>query len=338
MEKLAEQLKESQQEGEEEEAKTNATELRKILENLLSTSFAQEKVLLSLKKMNNNDPSYVGNVQQQNTIKDNMKTIADSLFSLSKRVPQIQSTVNSEVEKINFNIEKSIDFLGDRRTAEANRSQQLAMTSINNLALMLNEALEQLQKPKGQSSGKGKKQSMKDLQKMQEQLNQKMQNARDKMQKEGNMGTVPKGQMSQEFAKMAQQQQMIREALQKVNKEQNKDGKGSLGNLNQLVEEMKKTEMDLVNKKIAEETMNRQKNLNTKLLDADKAQREQDEDSKRESKAAKEFPASYKQMFDKFIKQQQSESELIQKLPPNLNYYYKNKIAEYFKLLNLPTR
>jgi hypothetical protein len=165
-----------------------------------------------------------------------------------------------------------------------------------------------------------------------------MQNARDKMQKEGNMGTVPKGQMSQEFAKMAQQQQMIREALQKLNKEQNKDGKGPLGNLNQLVEEMKKTEMDLVNKKIAEETMNRQKNLNTKLLDADKAQREQEEDSKRESNAAKEYPPSYKQMLDKFIKQQQSESELIQKLPSNLNYYYKNKIAEYFKLLNLPNK
>lgn len=335
MEQLAQQLKESQQQGEDEEEKTNAAELRKILENLLSISFAQEKVMLSLKKTSNNDPSYVGNVQQQNTIKDNMKTIADSLFSLSKRVPQIQSTVNSEVEKINFNIEKSIDFLGDRRTSEANRSQQFAMTSINNLALMLNEALEQLQKQKSQSGGKGKKQSMKDLQKMQEQLNQKMQNARDKMQKEGNMGTVPKGQMSQEFAKMAQQQQMIREALQKVNKEQNKDGKGPLGNLNQLAEEMKKTELDLVNKKIVEETMNRQKNLNTKLLDADKAQREQDEHSKRESNVAKQFPPSYKKMMDKYIKQQQGESELIQKLPPNLNYYYKNKIAEYFKLLNL---
>ena len=338
MEKLAQQLKESQQQGEEEEAKTNATELRKILENLLSTSFSQEKVMLSLKKISNNDPSYVSNVQQQNTIKDNMKTIADSLFSLSKRVPQIQSTVSSEIEKINFNIEKSIDFLGDRRTSEANRAQQFTMTSINNLALMLNEALTQLQKPKGQGKGKGKNQSMKDLQKMQEQLNQKMQNAKDKMQKEGNMGVAPKGQMSQEFAKMAQQQQMIREALQKINSEQNKDGKGSLGNLNQLIEEMKKTEMDLVNKKIAEETMNRQKNLNTKLLDADKAQREQDEDSKRESKAANEFPPSYKQMLDQFNKKQQSESELIQKLPPNLNYYYKNKIAEYFKLLNLQNK
>lgn len=336
MEELAKQLKEDQQEGEEEEAKTNAAELRKILENLLSTSFAQEKVMLSLRRMSINDPSYVGNVQQQNTIKDNMKTIADSLFSLSKRVPQIQSTVNTEVEKINLNVEKSIDLLGDRRTAEANRAQQFAMTSINNLALMLNEALEQLQKPKN-GSGKGKKQSLKDLQQMQEQLNQKMQNAREKMQKEGNMGTVPKGQMSQEFAKMAQQQQMIREALQKINKEENKDGKGALGNLNQLAEEMKKTEMDLVNKKIAEETMNRQKNLNTKLLDADKAQREQDEDSKRESNAAKEFPPSYKKMLEEF-KKQQSESELIQKLPTNLNYYYKNKIAEYFKLLNLPSK
>lgn len=341
MQQLAQKMKENQQQGEEEESKTNAEELRRLLENLLSTSFEQEKVMLALRRMANNDPAYVPNVQQQNTIKDNMKTIADSLFSLSKRVPQIESTVNAEVEKINFNINKAIDFLGDRRTAEANRSQQFAMTSLNNLALMMNEALEQMQNAqKNAKAGKGKKgkQSMKDLQKMQEQLNQRMQNARDKMQKEGNMGTVPKGQMSQEFAKMAQQQQMIREALQKINSEENKDGKGSLGNLNQLAEEMKKTENDLVNKRINDEVLNRQKNLNTKLLDAEKAQREQDEDSKRESNAAKEFPPSYKQLLEKFKKEQQSESELIQKLPPSLNYYYKNKIAEYFKLLNSPTR
>jgi hypothetical protein len=334
MQDLAQKMKESQESSEEEESKTNAEELRRLLENLLSTSFEQEKVMLALRRMNNNDPSYIANVQQQNTIKDNMKTIADSLFSLSKRVPQIETTVNAEVQKINFNIDKALDFLGDRRTPEANRSQQFAMTSLNNLALMLNEALESMQKSaKNSKSGKGKK-SMKDLQKMQDQLNKQMQNAREKMEKEANKGTVPKGQMSQEFAKMAQQQQMIREALQKINKEENKDGKGQLGNLNELTKEMKQTELDLVNKKITEETMNRQKNLETKLLDADKAQREQDQDSKRESNAAKDFPPSYKQMLDKFKKQQQSESEMIQKLPPNLNYYYKNKIAEYFRLLN----
>ncbi|RZK43930.1 MAG: hypothetical protein EOO90_01330 [Pedobacter sp.] len=336
MDDLAQKMSQAQQEGDEKASEINAKELRRLLENLLNTSFEQEKVMLSLRKMATNDPSYVSSVQKQNIIKDNMKTITDSLFSLSKRVPQIESTVNSEVDKINFNIEKSIAQLGDRRTPEANRHQQITMTSINNLALMLNEALDQLQNS-NKKGGKGKKQSMQQLQKMQEQLNKNMQNAREKMQQEGNQGTVPKGQMTREFAEMAKQQQMIREALQKINSEENKDGNGGLGNLNQTIKEMKQTEMDLVNKKIAEETMNRQKNLLTKLLDADKAQREQDEDAKRESNAAKAFPPSYQQMLEKFNKQQKSESELIQKLPPNLNYYYKNKIAEYFKLLNSPS-
>ncbi|SOD19970.1 DUF4175 family protein [Pedobacter xixiisoli] len=336
MQQLAQQMQEQQQAGSEEENKVNAQELRKLLENLLSTSFEQEKVMMSLRKMGPTDPAYVSQAQKQNMIRDNMRTIADSLFSLSKRVPQIESTVNTEVEKINFNIGKAIDFLGDRRTGEANRSQQFAMTSLNNLALMLNEALEQLQNAmKNAKGGKGKqKQSMQQLQQMQEQLNKNMQQAKEKMEREGNMGTVPKGQMSQEFAKMAQQQQMIREALEKINKEDNKDGKGSLGNLNQAVQEMKQSELDLVNKRINQETINRQKNLMVKLLDAEKAQREQEQDEKRESNAAKQFPPSYKQMLEKFNKSMQSESELIQKLPPNLNYYYKNKVAEYFRLLN----
>ena len=336
MEALANKMNDEQKQGEEEESKINANELRRLLENLLATSFEQEKVMLSLRKMTLNDPSYVAAVQQQNTIKDNMKTIADSLFSLSKRVPQMQSLVNDEVDKINFNVGKAIDQLGDRHTGEANRYQQTAMTSLNNLALMLNETLEQMQKNKGK--GKGKKQSLQQLQKMQEQLNKKMEEARDKIQKDGNKGTVPKGQMSQEFAEMARQQQLIREALQKINSEENKDGKGALGNLNQAIKDMKQTETELVNKSLALETMNRQKKLLTKLIEADKAQREQDEDSKRESSAAKEFPPSYRQMLEKFKIQQQSEQELIQKLPPNLNYYYKIKIAEYFKSLNNSVR
>jgi hypothetical protein len=335
MQELAKQMQEQQQGGQEEESKVNEKELRKLLENLLGTSFEQENVLTSLRKMSNNDPGYVTQAQKQSAIRDNMKTIADSLFSLSKRVPQIESTVTKEVEKINFNMGKAIELMGDRRTAEATRSQQFAMTSLNNLALMLNEALEQLQNAmKNAKGGKGK-QSMQQLQQMQEQLNKNMQQAREKMQKEGgNMGTVPKGQMSQEFAKMAQQQQMIREALEKINKEDNKDGKGGMGNLNQTIQEMKQSELDLVNKRITQETINRQKNLMVKLLEAEKAQREQDEVSKRESNAAKQFPPSYQKMLEKFNKTFKNETELIQKLPPNLNYYYKNKVSEYFKLLN----
>jgi hypothetical protein len=338
MQKMAKEMEDSNQASAEMENNMNTEELRRLLQNLLQTSFDQEKVMLSLKKINSGDPSYTKNVQQQRDIKDNMKTIADSLSSLSRRIPQIESTVNEEMQKINFNVDKSLESLAERRTAEAGKNQQYTMTSINNLSLMLNEALEQLEKNKknAKSGGKGKgKQSMQQLQKMQDQLNKSMQQAKQQLEKEGNKGSVPKGKMSEGFAKMAQQQQMIREALQKINSEDNKDGKGLLGNLNQLVKEMKMTESDLINKRLVEETIKRQQGITTKLLDAEKASRDQDEDGKRESLAGKDFPPSYPKMLEEFKKSNLSEKEFLQKLPPTLNYYYKNKISAYFKSLNL---
>lgn len=335
MQKLAEKMKQMNEQGAEAENNVDARELRKLLENLLTTSFTQEKIMIALKQMNTNDPSYRTNVQEQRTVKDNLKTIADSLYSLSRRVPQIESTVNKEMNTINFNLTKSLESLADRRTAEGNRYQQYTMTSINNLALMLNEALEQLQKAnKNAKGGKGKqKQSMQQLRQMQEQLNKNMQQAKQQMQKEGNKGKIGSGHMSEEFAKMAQQQQMIRQALEKVNREDNKDGSGKMGNLNETVKEMKKTESDLVNKRLEEATIKRQKELVTKLLEAEKADREQDEDSKREAQAAKQFPPSYQQRLKEFKQQKTNGEDLLQKIPPALNYYYKDKIAEYLKLL-----
>jgi hypothetical protein len=339
MKKIAEALDEANQQSAEMENNLNTEELRHLLQNLLQTSFDQEKVMLNLKKMTSGDPSYIKNVQQQREIKDNLKTIADSLSSLSRRVPQIESTVTEEMQKINFNLEKSLENLGERRTSEAGKNQQYTMASINNLALMLNEALEQLEKNKknAKSGGKGKgKQSMQALQQMQQQLNKSMQQAKQQLEKDGNKGSVPKGKMSESFAKMAQQQQMIREALQKLNAEENKDGKSGSGNMNQLVKEMKLTESDLINKRLEEETIKRQQGLMTKLLDAEKASREQNEDGKRESKAGKDFPPSYPKMLEQFKKNNLSEKEFLQKLPPTLNYYYKNKISAYFKSLNSP--
>lgn len=84
MQQLAQQMQEQQQAGAEQEDKVNAQELRKLLENLLSTSFEQEKVMESFRKMGASDPAYVQQAQKQNMIRDNMKTIADSLFRWAK--------------------------------------------------------------------------------------------------------------------------------------------------------------------------------------------------------------------------------------------------------------
>ena len=132
-------------------------QLRQLLKNLINSSFDQEKAMQTLKGMSPSDPGYIPLAQNQKSIKDNLKTAEDSLYALSRRIPQIQSTVNQEVAAINSHIDDALSNLGDRRTAEATRNQQFAMTSMNNLALMLSEALDQLQKSKSKGkSGKGK--------------------------------------------------------------------------------------------------------------------------------------------------------------------------------------
>ena len=340
MQSLSQKLESMQQEQEEQENQINEQQLREILDNLVKTSFDQEKVMQTLKRMSPNDPGYVGQAQKQKEVQDNLKMIEDSLFSLSKRVPQIESVVNKEIQDINFNITKALESLSERRTAEANRNQQYAMTAVNNLALMLSEVSEQLQKARknAQSGGKGKQQSLSQLSKMQEQLNKNMQKAREQMQKAGQQPETGqrqgKGPMSEQLARMAREQQLIRQSLQKINQELNKDGKSGLGNLEKLVKEMEQTETDLVYKRIRQETLVRQAEILSRLLEAEKAEREREQDNKRESKEGREFPPNYKVILQEYQKMKLRETELLRTVPPSLNSFYKNKVGDYFKFLN----
>ena len=129
-----------------ESAEENMEDLRALLENLIALSFDQEEVLSDLKVTNTNDPNYVRLGQKQVKLKDDAKMIEDSLFALSKRIEQIAPIVNKEMNKINDGIKQSLRDIGERSTNRATQNQQLAMTSINNLALLLDEALKEMQK------------------------------------------------------------------------------------------------------------------------------------------------------------------------------------------------
>ena len=71
--------------------------------------------------------------------------VEDSLFALSMRVPEISAAVNREINQVNENMERALKAVPDKKTPEITTSQQYVMTSFNNLALMLDEALKQMQ-------------------------------------------------------------------------------------------------------------------------------------------------------------------------------------------------
>ncbi|TSD64734.1 DUF4175 family protein [Inquilinus sp. KBS0705] len=339
LQQLAKQLQQDGAEGEESQNNIDARQLRELLKSLVNSSFNQEKIMQSIRGLNPADPSYTKLAQQQKDVKDNLKTAEDSLYSLSRRVPQIQSTVNKEITGINTQVDQALENLGDRKTAEAIRNQQYAMTAMNNLALMLSEALEQLQKQQNKSGkGKGKQNqpSLSQLSKMQQQLNQNMQKAREQMQQQGNQPQAKSGQlgMSEQLAKMARQQQMIRQTLQQINQDKNKDGTGGLGNLDKISKEMEQTENDLVNRKITEEAIKRQQQIQTRLLEAEKAEQQREQDQKRESRAANDMPPGYIKALKDYEQVKTKQTEQLKTVPPSLNLYYRQKTKIYFEQLN----
>jgi hypothetical protein len=140
--------------------------------------------------------------------------------------------------------------------------------------------------------------------------------------------------MSEQLAKMARQQQMIREALQDINKQENKDGTGGLGNLDKISKEMEQTENDIVNRRITDELLKRQQQIQTRMLEAEKAQQQRDQDQQRESNAGKELPPGYIKALQDYQLTKEKQTEQIKTVSPALNLYYKQKIKSYFDQLN----
>ncbi len=341
MKELSNKMKSKQMQSEMDELDLNIKALRQILDNLLTASFEQEKTMEAIKRTQIADPQYVKLTLKQKNIKDDVQIIQDSLYALSKKVAQIKPFINREISSINEQMSKSIEALAERRTPEATMRQQYAMTSINNLALLLSEILQQMQedmndqkqnakpgqKP-GKKKGKGLGQS---LSKMQEQLNKQIEELKNGQKPGQKPGAQGQQKMSESLAKMAAQQQAIRNALNQLEKEMNKDGQGGNSKeLNQLKKEMEKTETELYNKVISQETLNRQKEIMTRLLEVEKAARERELDNKRESKSGNENFERPNLKFEEYKKEKLKELELIKTVPPGLDPYYKEKVNQYF--------
>jgi len=343
MGQMAEKMSKMKQDMEQEQQEEDENALRALLENLLHLSFDQEKLMQDLKTMDINNPQYLKISQQQRKLKDDAKMIEDSLFALSKRSIQIQSKVNQEIAAINQNIEASLDNLEDRLVPQARSRQQFVMTSVNDLALLLSEALSQMQQQqsaakKGSCSkpGKGKPKSASALRKMQEELNKNMQKMMESMKKgdkPGQTGQSGKQSMSEQLAKLAAQQEYIRNELNKMNMEENKDGKNALGDLQNIAKKMEESENDIVNKMVTEQTLKRQQEILTRLLESEKAERERDQDEERKSEEAKNNQHRNPSEFEEYKRLKLKEMELLKTVPPSLNSYYKKKVNDYFQMI-----
>lgn len=366
MKDLQNMLSQMMQDMQSQQNEEDMDAIRSLLENLIQLSFDQEELMKEFSKTSPRDPKYVKLGQQQRKLKDDAKIIEDSLFALSKRQASISPIVNKEMSAINKNMSDALNNIGERLTSQAGSNQQYVMTSLNNLALMLDQALQSMQqqqmnssgggacnkpgKPKpgqGAKPGKGKSEgqgeSMQSIKKMQEELAKSLEELKKQLEEGGNKPGQKPGQggqgnngqpgLSKELAELAAKQEAIRRKLLEMSNELNKDGSGAGNGLKKIAEQMEKNEKDIVNKNINRETLFRQQDIMTKLLESEKAMREREMDEKRQSNESKNEEISNSFEFLEYKRQKEKELELMRTIPPTLTPYYKNRVNEYFNII-----
>lgn len=367
MEKLSEELAEAQLDAEQEDMAEDAEQVRQLLKNLVKLSFNQEELVSDLNAIYIQDPKYQTIIARQNRIRDDFRNVEDSLRSMARRQLQVASAITKEVGEVNSNVSRSLSalldmnqsFYGSYKNTNAARPMQYSMTSLNNLALVLAESLDQMQnqmrqnsqkKKNGQCKNKGKsnsqcsnpgknKPSPKSMRQMQQELNKQMEALKKQLEKDGKQknGRHQLGQqqtMSEEFAKMAAQQEMIRRMMQEYGQElkQGDAGNSKLAKeIDQLMRQMEQTETDLVNRTITQQTIQRQQQIMTRLLQHEKAEMEREKEERRESHEAGDLysqpsPAE----LEKYNRQLKPGADPLRTVPPTLQPYYRQKVNDYF--------
>lgn len=369
LKKLSEQLAESQMDLEQQDLAEDSEQIRQLLKNLVHLSFNQESLINSLNEVSTQDPKYQQIIRDQNLMKDDFRSVDDSLRALAKRQIAVASAVGKELASVNSNISKSLSLLlqynqsiyGNFRNLTATKNMQYSMTSLNNLALLLAESLDQLQNQMRQNqqqrkqnssckrqgmkmksnqscSNPGSKPSPKSMRQMQDELNKQMEALKKELDKQGknksNRTQIGKhNTMSSEFAKMAAQQEQIRRMMQEYGQEMKElsGGNSKLSReIDEMMRQMEQTETDLVNRTITRQTIQRQQQIMTRLLQHEKAELQQEKDDRRQSTEAKDVYQPSQGDLEQYNRLKQKNTELFHTTPPSLNPYYRDKVNSYF--------
>lgn len=372
MKKMSEEMQASMSSSSGEQMAEDVEMLRQILDNLLLFSFDQESLMNQFERIAINHNKYASYLRKQNDLREHFSHVDDSLFALSLRQPKISEKVNKEIGEVFYNIDKSLLVLSENQIDKGVASQQYTITSANNLADFLSNALDNMQmqmsgegqggkgKPKP-GEGKGGDGGLPDIIKSQEQLAKEMEKGMKKGDKgekgkegdkgkEGESGKEKGGTKKGENGEGGDKQgegegnnEELNGELYRIYQEQQKirqaleerlakDGKSGVGS--NLVKEMEQIELDLLNKGFTNQTMEKMMNLKHQLLKLEQATFQQGQEEKRESESnQRQFDNKTNNQIPT-AKQYFNTTEILNRQSLPLQPIYKKKVQEYFKQSN----
>ena len=334
LQQMGRKMQQQMQQAGMQQMQEDAIMLRQILDNLVTFSFGQEDLLENFRKMGGDPNSFPAKIRRQDQLRENFRHIDDSLYALALRNEMIGEKITEKLIDVDYNLEQTLERLGQNDISTGLASQQYVITGANDLAYMLSNILGNMEEmlSGSSSSGSGTGKQLQDIIQKQGELNQEMQEGMEKGRTKGDEqqgkdgGENGREEESGEIFRIFQEQQMLRRALEERLQEEGKNAGGDA-----LKREMEQIEKQLLEKGFDPATYQRMQRLEHRLLELEEALKQQNQKPERESTTGKDnFINETKPAIDR-AKEYFNTTEILNRQSLPLRPVYKLKVKEYFE-------
>ncbi len=303
--------------------------MRKVTEEMLQTSFRQERLMQQSRQIDMASPRITDIARRQSQIRETVHHITQQLIQIGNKTFFLSPQMNSILQSMLLNIGKSLKSLENRNPRSAAHAQKQVMAYLHQAILSMRSAMHQLSQA---GSASGFEEYLKQLQQMagqQGQLNRQSMSLFQQMQS----GRL---QLSEEaLARLAAQQEMIRQSLEQLMRTRGQARGDILGRLDGLAKEMEAVVDELKRRRLDRQVIERQKRILSRLLDAQKSIREKEYSKKRkaewEAKPIVKSPPELRR--DRIFREDALRKELLQSLEEGYSWEYRQLIRQYYETL-----
>jgi hypothetical protein len=337
MKELGQQMKGMMMTGAGEQDMVDLETLRQIMRELNDFSFKQEDLIDVVSRVNASNPVYADAGVEQRELKEKFSVIRDSLVSIGYKQPMIAQLLNQEMFHVETSLENLMVSYQDGRKNQVSIEQQNIMKGANELAVRIDEMVASMQMQAGQGGGqssftdsnpKSGKEQIGEMKDKQQSLKEQLQGMINKLKQGGKGKEDKKG-----LAQMLAEREMMRQAMEKIKNsgEVGEDARQKLTEVQKLMEEVEK---DIIYDRLGDHTLQREKLIETKLLEAENAEMEREMENKRESTEIKGTmrPPDQK-VWEEFEQEKKRSLELMKYRDIKLKEFYRKKYFDYLEQL-----
>jgi len=304
--------------------------MARAMQRLLKLSHEQEKIQKKTQKASPLGDGLKDISAQQGKLYSNFQKAVSDIIGLSKETFFINPSISKSLGKTQQNIQNSLDQLSERNKSAAARGQKKAMGGLNESARHLHNSMQQLDQS---GSGTGFEQFMEQMRKMAGMQGQLNEETIGLFQAQGNSGQLSLQQQG-EIHRLAAEQGALRKALQQLHEKMGQRD-DILGDMGRLSAEMDEVVQDLLKQNVDRKTINRQRKILSRMLDAQKSLEQRRYSKKRKAQLAKKYLAKDPRVL---IKKNDVDIEALQRalsqaLKEGYSQEYQLLIEAYFKSL-----